>query len=151
MTPTGQLTSLGSGISPTDVAVSPDGNRLYVVNHVYQNGSLHSSVSVLDIDSSGNYTVADTIAVPDSATAVALSPDGTRAYVSHTVPGTITVIDTGTNDVIGTVTADTDAVGDGSADGVPDTIAVGPDGRLYFTDSSDNTVHVVTVGDPTML
>jgi hypothetical protein len=29
--------------------------------------------------------------------------------------------------------------------------ALGPDGRLYFTDSSDNTVYVVTVGNLTML
>jgi YVTN family beta-propeller protein len=143
MTPIGQPIYLGSGVSPKDLAVN--GNRLYTVNDVIHSGTVDSSVSVIALGSSGNYTVVDTIAVSDAAAAVALSPDGSRLYVSHEVPGTITVIDTGTNEVIGTVTADNDALASGAD------IAVGPDGRLYLTDSSDNTVYVVTIGDPTML
>jgi YVTN family beta-propeller protein len=138
MTPIGQPIYLGSGVSPIDVAVN--GNRLYTVNWVIQSGTLHSSVSVIDVGSSGNYTVVDIIAVPDFATAVALSPDGSRLYVSYQVPGTIMVIDTSTNDVIGTITVDTDEVASGGD------IAVGPDGRIYFTDSNDDTVYAIAAG-----
>lgn len=58
----------------------------------------------------------------------------TRAYVTNRSAGTVTVIDTTTNSVIGTV-----AVGP-----TPDAMAIKPDGtRLYVTSLENNTVKVV--------
>jgi YVTN family beta-propeller protein len=141
MTPNGPAIVLGVGAEPRDVAVSPDGNRLYSINDVVKNGTVYSTVSVIDTSpTSSTYDkVIQTIAVTGAASAVALSPDGTRVYVSDQVPGTITVINVSTNQVIGTITADTDG---GARDGY---LAVGPDGRLYYTDSSDNTVYVIRI------
>ena len=61
---------------------------------------------------------------------MAVSPDGTRAYVTNLGSGTVSVIDTDTNTVIATIT-----VGSGPAG-----VAVSPDGtRAYVTNLSSAT------------
>ena len=75
------------------------------------------------IDTATN-TVIATIPVGDTPCGVAVSPDGTRAYVTNLVDDTVSVIDTATNTVTATI-----PVGDG-----PDGVAVSPDGtRVYVT------------------
>ena len=78
-----QFTS-GLGRGPIDVAVSPNGRRLYVANHY------SGSVSVLDADSLDLIATAN---VGGNPWAVAVSPDGTRVYVTN-VSGYLSVIDT---------------------------------------------------------
>lgn len=64
----------------------------------------------------------------------AIVTTATRAYVTNRAAGTVTVIDTTTNTVIGTI-----AVGS-----TPDALAIKPDGtRLYVTSQDNNTVKVV--------
>jgi YVTN family beta-propeller protein len=71
---------------------------------------------------------------------VTLRPDGRRAYVGHRVGNKLSVIDTGTNTLIGTITTDSSSV---SGDRF---IAIGPDGStLYVTDSNDDVVYVIPV------
>ncbi len=88
------------------------------------------------IDTATN-TVIATIAVGDGPVGVAVSPDGTRAYVTNQFDGdTLSVIDTATNTVTATI-----AVGDD-----PTGVAVSPDGgRAYVTNYSDDTVSVIDV------
>ena len=131
--------SVGYGATPVDVAVSPDGKWLYSVNEL--SGSTRSTVSVIDADpvSATYHKVVRTLSVGDSAAFVALSSDGSRAYVTHEVPGTVTVIDTNLNVVLGTVPTDNDTVASDAY------VAVGPDGRVYVTDSEDNKLYVTTV------
>ena len=64
---------------------------------------------------------------------MAVSTDGSRAYVTHADGKTITVIDTTTNTVIGTFTTDQNSTAGSQY------ITVGPDGRLYITDQADGT------------
>src|SRR5882724_10003989 len=64
--------TMSVGYSPTDVALSPDGTRAYVVLSYY-------TLSV--IDAALNAVVA-TVDVGYSPRAVAVHPDGTRAYVA---------------------------------------------------------------------
>ena len=75
------------------------------------------------IDTATN-TVIATVPVGDYPVGVAVTPDGTRAYVTNCDADTVSVIDTATNTVIATI-----PVGDRPGD-----VAVSPDGtRAYVT------------------
>uniref|UniRef100_UPI000A96E89D YncE family protein n=1 Tax=Rhodococcus marinonascens TaxID=38311 RepID=UPI000A96E89D len=67
---------------------------------------------------------------------VAVTPDGTRAYVTNVGDGTVSVIDTATNTVVETVPV-------GAA---PQGVAITPDGsRAYVANLGDNTVSVIGI------
>jgi YVTN family beta-propeller protein len=121
-----------------ELAVSPDGKRLYVVTP-------DTPLLVYDIDPTHTTynTAIASIGISGAARDVALSPDGTRAYVTGYDGKTITVVDTVTNTVVGTFTTDET----GSSSGYEQFITVGPDGTLYVTDVMDGKVYVVTVGN----
>ena len=135
---------LGGNVNAQDIVVSPNGKRLYALTAVYESYTIHHTVSVIDTDpTSPTYKqVMKTIPVADNADHLALSANGSRAYVTHG-SGTITVIDTSTGTVIGTIVEDNDGLTSDSA------IVVGPNGRLYVIDSSENTLYVVTVDEGT--
>jgi YVTN family beta-propeller protein len=82
--------------------------------------------------------VTDTIRVGRGPAGVAVSPDGTRAYVTVAHNRSVAVIDTATDQV--TVTIDVHSV--------PETVAVSPDGtRTYVTDAdSPGSVSVIDTG-----
>jgi YVTN family beta-propeller protein/VCBS repeat-containing protein len=144
-----------------NVAVSPDGKRTYVTTRVLTvergvggqtNGWFisdsqgrnwlvtgeYASVSVIDSDptSSTYNTEIARITVPTGASDVAFSPDGQRAYVTHSDGKTVTVVNTTTNTVIETFSTD-------STSGSGRFIAVGPDGTLYITDPDENRLYAV--------
>jgi YVTN family beta-propeller protein len=157
------------------VAISPDGELVYVANQ------LSGTVTVIATESDNVIQVIPTGAEPIWIT---FSPDGSRAYVSNQVSGTISVIATASGAVINTfgsfscpfhskitqdgktllVSSQCDAslkfvdlatnsvvksifVGD-----IPRGIAVTPDGkRAYITNFGSNVVQVVDVATQTNL
>jgi len=94
------VTTINGFSRPIAAAVTPDGSHAYIVN--WNN----NSVSVVDTSSN---TVTDTINIPVEPSSllygIAISPDGSTAYVSTDQigtgsAGTITVIDTASNSVL---------------------------------------------------
>lgn len=103
-----------------EVAITPDGTRLYVGNAV------DNTVSVID---TGSNTVIETIAIATAGVAgLAVSPDGKYVYVGEW-SGTVWIIDTATNLKVGSI-----PVGNG-----PDTIAFTPNGTRAFTANWDSS------------
>ena len=86
-------------------------------------------------------TVTATITVGATPAGVAVSPDGTRAYVTNYGSDTVSVIDTATNTVTATITV-------GSR---PEGVAVSPDGtRAYVTNANSDTVSVIDTATNTV-
>nr|WP_238994772.1 YncE family protein [Mycolicibacterium chubuense] len=126
------LTAVGAPITvgsrADNLALSPDGKRLYVVS-----GTSSGTVSV--IDTASGMLVGAPIAVGSVPTHVAVSPDGTRAYVVNTYDGTVTEIDT----VSGTTVGAPIAVG-----GYPLGLSVSPDGtQVYVANYGSNVLSVI--------
>jgi len=123
----------GTGWMPLGVAVHPDGQRAYF--------------AFADTTSSGldEVRVFDTIAMAPTATAipvgarptaVAVTPDGAKVYVSNYLGNSVSVIDAGTNVVTTTV-----AVGL-----APAGIAISPDAtQVYVVNQGSNYVNVINV------
>jgi YVTN family beta-propeller protein len=102
----------------TEVAITPDGTRIYVI----------CEVTVIIIDTDSNQVI-DTIKMEvEQLRGVAITPDGTRVYV---ISQSTVIIDTDSNQVI-----DTMEVG-----GYLYAVAITPDGtKLYVANSDKNTV-----------
>ena len=87
------------------------------------------------------YDVTATIAVGTQPIGVAISPDGTTAYVANYSPSTVSVINTSTNTVTATITVGTN----------PYNLAVSPDGtKAYVTNTTANNVSVINTSDNTV-
>ena len=121
-----------TGTNPTGMAVTS--TKTYVANQ--------QSNTVSVIDRANPNATPTTISVVASPRAIALSPDGTRAYVAGN--GGVSVINTATNQVIATVTT---SPGDSYG------IAVGPNvngqHQLYVTNSANNTVRMINANTAT--
>lgn len=99
--------------SPKALAVSPDGSLLYMLN---DRGSGNAVVEICDVTT---FTLLGLpIPVGGGATALALTPDGTRAIVANV--GSVSVIDTATRTVTPVAVLS------------PIDVAVSPDGRLAY-------------------
>ncbi|MBI3782799.1 MAG: YncE family protein [Deltaproteobacteria bacterium] len=104
---------------PFEVAITPDGTRAYV-----------SASPVAVIDTATDSVVA-TVAVGDTPRGLAISPDGARAYVANYSTTTVSIIDTASNLVIGTIPLD-------GADYPNQGMVITPDGsRLFVTSGND--------------
>lgn len=116
----------------SSAAVTPDSWFVYVTSP--------SKVSVIETDTN---IVVDTVTVGNNLSAIAITPDGARAYVvDRSAEGTVWVIDTTTNVVVDTVVvglypnsvAITPEPGeDSDGDGVPDYRDECPDSNLSPT------------------
>lgn len=88
------------GREPNGVAISPDGQYVYVVNTV------DGTVSVLEVDLSQEIVtkVVATLEVGTEPYGIALTPNGQKAYVTNARSNSVSVIDTATNVVTATIT-----------------------------------------------
>ena len=117
------------GHRPLGVAVDPEGAHVYVSNQDGTNGS----VSIIDVASK---EVID-VAVGNDPTGVALKLPGTVLYVANRVDRTVSVIDTATNQIIGSPTVGDNPLG----------VAVDPAGtRVYVVNKGSGTVSVIDTG-----
>jgi len=74
-------------LSPIEMALSPDGQRLYVV--------CQSSGEVRVVDTTNNKVIA-TVPVGHMPRGITLSPDGTQIYISNANDDTVSVVDAAT-------------------------------------------------------
>jgi YVTN family beta-propeller protein len=115
------------GVSPAQMAVSPDRRSVYVAN----TGS--NTVSVLD---TGSNTVAKTIPLPRRSRpiGVALSPSGRYLYTANGGANSVAVLDTRVGRVGTSVRVGTQPLG----------VAVAPDGKtVYSANSGSGDVSVI--------
>lgn len=133
-------------LSIGSLTFSPDGKRAYARTTEIWPTYTSQTFAVIDTDrASATYnTQIATITVPAGAQYLQVSPDGSRAYVVHSGGTTVTIIDTTTNTVIGSISS-SQVGGDYAA------LAVGRNGTLYFTNYATNSVYAVTVEDLTLL
>jgi YVTN family beta-propeller protein len=122
------------GNLPSSLAVTPDGNTLYVVN---------GADDTLSVISTATNEVTATLAIGHGSALVTISPDGTRAYVTHDYlphdyKGTVSVIDTGTNQI-------TTPINYGRYDS--ETILLSPDGNSVYLTATNEFGKNVTFGD----
>lgn len=109
--------------APIDVAVRPESVFIYTAN-------LHS---VTAIDTSTAAT--ESVAIGELPRRISISVDGRPLYATDFAHGTVWVLDTSDNSVVGTV-----AVGPHPAG-----VALSPSGELlYLTDSRDGTLTVIS-------
>jgi YVTN family beta-propeller protein len=134
---TGTNDTAGSAIAgfnfPYDLAVTPDGSKIYVAN----SGSTTTSVinTLTDI-------IAATIPVGASPVQAATAPDGVKAYVSNQSDNSVSVITTATN------TVETTYTGFNSPNG----LAVSPDGQMLFvTNGGGSSVSKVNTADGSII
>ena len=102
--------------SPYGAAVTPDGKFVYVAD---------TEGTVAVIDTAINQLIGPLIPTGGNPQTVAISPDGTRAYVTDYNENRIQVIDTATRQVVGTIS------GAGRVQ-QPEYAAVSPDGKKVF-------------------
>jgi YVTN family beta-propeller protein len=120
------------GTTPYGVAVSPNGQNVYVANtDDFYNGT----VSVID---TATNKVTATVKIGITPIGIAVSPNGQYVYVTFNgdFPGAVDVINTTTNTVIG-------AIGVGQ---FPVGVAVNPDGsNVYVVIGHSNIVSVINM------
>ncbi|MBI5364717.1 MAG: beta-propeller fold lactonase family protein [Planctomycetes bacterium] len=111
--------------TPVNLAVAPDGRRLFVV------GEHSNSLLVLDVASGA---LVREIPVGQRPHDVALSPDGSRVYVSNRFSHSVTVIDGASFERVGEV-----PVGDD-----PHGLVVSPSGAdVFVVDTGEDAISVV--------
>ena len=124
---------LGSML-PEGIAITPDGTRAYVANYggTDINTGIEYPPSVTVVDLTTN-TVVTTITYAQftGPKNIAITPDGTRAYVTLSFSDAVSVINTATNTISTTITVGPN----------PNDIDLAPDGSIaYVTIGTDNVV-----------
>ena len=118
------------------IAISSDGNYLYVTN------ASNDNISVI---STATQTVVKTLAVGDSPNNVTVRPDTNRVYVTNGLGDSVSVIDSSDPPNASVIT--TIPVGDN-----PRNIAVTPDGsKVYVSNRNDNNVSVIDSGSNSVI
>jgi YVTN family beta-propeller protein/VCBS repeat-containing protein len=130
--PSGQWTyipSLDARLSATDINAAPADQQ--VSFSIVASDGL--AITWVTVTAPVTPLATTTITVGEFPLEVAVSPDGTRAYVTNFNDNTVSVIDTATNGVIATV----------AVVNVPAGVAVSPDGTAYVTSIGNDNVSVI--------
>ncbi|MGB9939582.1 PGF-pre-PGF domain-containing protein [Methanosarcina sp.] len=131
---------------PTGVAVTPDGTKVYVANWYRNvsviNTSTNTVIATVNVGSNYPHGYPHGVAVNPEGTKVYVSKGDTPCSVNACYPGngTVSVIDTATNNVTATV-----PVGQS-----PGGVAVTPDGKKVYVANSDPTVSIIDTATNTV-
>jgi YVTN family beta-propeller protein len=133
------VTTINTKKVTTGVAVTPNGSKVYL-------GSLNGVVLAIDVATNS----VSNIGVGSGSEGVAVTPDGSKVYVANSAVGTVSVINTGTNKVIGSIAVGSDPQGvsvtsDGSKVYVANEGNGTVDGTVSIIDTATNTVETSTV------
>lgn len=125
--------SLGTTYGLSSIAVSPNGARVYGVTGNAAPGSL---VAIIDVTTSPPTVSATMVAVGGDSEQIAVSPDGTRAYVADQDTSNVSILD---------LTASPPTVTTVSVGGSPKGVAVSSNGtRVYATSNGVSAIDVTT-------
>jgi YVTN family beta-propeller protein len=120
---------------PSGVALSADGETLYVANQGDQ------SLKVVDV-SGAVPTITASISVGTTPAGIAITPDGNTAYVANEGSNNVSVVNLQTNVVTTTISGGFT---------LPVGVAVSPDGnKVYVTNLLGNTVTVINTANNTI-
>ena len=117
---------------PRGVAVSPDGNRLYVTDG--------GGNRLFVIDTTANHAIVGIVPVGQRPFGVAVSPDSRRVYVANQIDNTVSIIDGRSNAVIATIPAGLEPWAFGQFVGPLATVA-----QPTFDPAGDQTVRALSV------
>jgi YVTN family beta-propeller protein len=124
------LAAANDYLSPEVVVATSDGSTIYVAE------ATANQIAVFDVTTN---TVTQVISLPEPnfPRGLALSPDGSKLYVTKALPeGEVQVISTSTHTVVDTI----------PAGHTPMAPVVSPDGsKLYVSNRFDNTVSAITI------
>ena len=123
------ITTIERGGFPGDIVLTPNGAQALVVG----NGA------VLAVDTATNAVTK--IRIPMAPVAIALTPDGSEAYVTDLYANAVTVIDTATDKITGSFALPTS---DPSAAPWLGRLAFSPDGRTLYVVDNGNILVVDT-------
>ena len=136
------IATISVGIDPEGIALNPAINRAYVANTGSNTVSVIDTItnSLFDIDSVTDGVQSINVSIfPDT---VEVNPATNRAYVTNEDGGIVSVIDTTTNKVIGSILAGE----------IPIDSAVDPTtNRLYVADFDSHTVFVIDTTTNTVI
>jgi gliding motility-associated-like protein len=113
------------GTVPYNMAISPDGSKLYVIDNQVSNLAVINTVSG---------TIVANVAIGFTAEGIAVSPDGSRVYVTDATTAVVMVINTATNTIINKISVGMSPIG----------LGLSPDGSLlYVANQESNNISVV--------
>lgn len=128
-TSTNTITKTITGVNVYAIVMSPRQNKAYA-------STFDTQVLVINTLTD---TVTKTITTEPSTAGITISPDGDYVYVANYSPGKITVIDTGSDAIIKTITAFVGILS-------PITLAVSPDGtKLYVLDYAGLGIYIYSI------
>ena len=130
-----------AGTLPYAVAVTANGEKAYVSNWGDR------TLTVLRVAPSAGLAPLSTVTVGLHPGALAVDPVRPRLYVANTDDDSISVVDTVSDRVVGTISL---APYPGAPEGsIPDGLAVSPDGlRLFISNAGNNDIAVVDLEGP---
>lgn len=127
------------GSNVAGVAVTPDGVEGWVVTQAFEPASTTGAIVAISLASG---VASAPISVGVAPQAIAITPDGTKAYVTNSGDNTVSVISVALHRVVATI-----PVGN-----QPLRVAVRPDGaKVYVTNYADETVSVISTATDRVL
>ncbi|HTH50662.1 MAG TPA: beta-propeller fold lactonase family protein [Pyrinomonadaceae bacterium] len=128
---------------PRGIRISPDGKYAYVASSTPFQGKEETGDNRIDVIDTASGKVVRKIDVGDDPEQLAISPDGSRMYVSNEESGTCTVVDIDSGEIIATLITGIE----------PEGVTISPDGGLwvYVTAVTSSTVSIIETTGPTVV